>query len=61
MPAQKSLPEVKPLWVRPSAAERIASVGKTTMALWIRTGVVKSRKVGRNRLVEVASLEELGK
>ena len=40
-------------------AERIAGVSHTTLFKWLNSGRVRSKKIGRRRLIERASLIEL--
>ena len=51
---------IAPIWVRPSEACRIASVGTTKLYEWIGNGRVRSIRVDGKRLIEVESLRRLG-
>jgi len=50
----------KPIWVSPSEASRLSAIGRTRLCELLKDGTIKSRKVGRKRLVSFASLESLG-
>ena len=50
----------KPIWVSPSEAGRLASIGRTRVYELMADGTLKSIKIGRRRLVSYASLEALG-
>lgn len=49
-----------PIWVRPREACRLASVGLTRIYELMNEGALESRKIGRSRLISVASIEQLG-
>ena len=50
----------RPIWVRPAEAARLAGVGVTRLYELLGANALESRKVGRARLVSVASIERLG-
>ena len=50
----------KPIWVSPKEASRLTSIRLTRLYELLKDGTLKSRKVGRKRLVSFASLESLG-
>jgi hypothetical protein len=51
---------LRPIWVTPREACRLASVGLTVLYDWMNNGTVISRKVGHKRLILLKSLECLG-
>jgi hypothetical protein len=60
MPAPKLAPsEIEIISVPPKVGAKMLGVGKTTMAALIRSGAVKSIKIGKARRVEVASIRRL--
>lgn len=48
----------QPLAYRPEAAARMLGLGRTTVYLEIRSGRLRSYKVGASRLVPASALEE---
>jgi excisionase family DNA binding protein len=50
----------RPLWVRPKEACRLTGLGMTRVYELLNSGDLQSRKLGRARLVSVASIERLG-
>jgi excisionase family DNA binding protein len=50
----------KPIWVSPKEASRLTAIGLTKLYELMNDGTIKSGKVGRKRLVSLASLESLG-
>lgn len=50
----------KPIWVSPRRASRLTGIGLTRLYELLKDGTLKSRKLGRKRLVSYASLEALG-
>ncbi|HJU18594.1 MAG TPA: helix-turn-helix domain-containing protein [Stellaceae bacterium] len=52
-------PNVQPLWVHPARAAQLADLSRTTIYKLMREGRLENRKIGRSRLVGVASLERL--
>ena len=50
----------RPLWVRPQEACRLSGLGLTRLYELLNSGDLESRKLGRSRLVSVASIERLG-
>jgi len=49
-----------PIWVRPAEACRLASIGMTRLYELLGNGILKSRKLGKARLISRKSLEALG-
>lgn len=50
---------MEPLFVSISDAAKALSIGRTSLYELIRTGELETRKMGRRRLVTVASLRRL--
>jgi hypothetical protein len=50
----------RPILVRPREAARLAGVGLTRLYELLNADALESRKLGRARLVSVASIERLG-
>jgi len=53
-------PPEDPIWVRPKEAARLAGIGLTKIYEMLASGQLISRKIGRMRLVSVASIRALG-
>jgi excisionase family DNA binding protein len=53
-------PPAERIWVRPKEAARLAGIGLTRIYEMIASGEVVSRKIGRMRLISVASIKALG-
>lgn len=50
----------RPIWVRPREAARLAGVGLTRLYELLNENAIESRKLGKARLISVASIERLG-
>lgn len=50
--------EVTPEWLRISAAERYAGLGRSTLTILIKAGELKAAKVGKSVRVSRASIDE---
>ena len=49
---------IRPLAVSPAQAARLASVGRTTIYAAMKTGALRSSKIGKRRLITIAAIEE---
>jgi excisionase family DNA binding protein len=63
MPNQSPLFEITPIpadqiVLSVAEAERIAGISHTTLFKWLNDGRVRSKKIGRRRVIERASLVE---
>ncbi len=56
-----SSPIGKPLWVTVKQAEALTNIGHTKFYALIKSGVIKTTKVGSRTLIWFESLENLGK
>lgn len=50
----------RPVWCRPKEACRLTGLGLTRLYQLLNDGTLKSRKLGKSRLVSIASIEALG-
>ena len=57
-PAAERMPP--PLWVRPKEGMRLIGVKTTKFYELLNAGAIKSRRIGNMRLVEYASLMNIG-